>query len=397
VPAIAYLRKSVVHVDDPKNSAEAQEAAVRAMATRYGENGSLVVLSDWDKSGRLGRSKRPGYDALWRAVEDGTATAIYSYSMSRLARSVSELTRLFETCAAKSIPIRLEADVVDTSTASGRMTAAILASVAAFEADVAGERMRAAMQAKAARGERIGTRAFYGDKIGEDADVVLAAFREAGSLNAAARLLNERRIPCRGSRRGWWASSVRKIIVRLDPSALTRTERGVRAGKAEYLFARLLHCGTCGTTLTPRREGQRVRYNCHFDGVPHPRTSIAELAILPAIQAEVAHLRTPEAVEVATGDEAERTALEARRARIIDMREAGQIDRSECDRRLAAVSEALERLSVQQEVIELPEIDWTWPPAELNKVLRALFERIDLDPLTFQPTGYVWTVPEWRA
>jgi len=47
---------------------------------------SLVLLSDWDKSeGRLGRSKRPGYDALWKAIESGACTAVYSYSMSRLA------------------------------------------------------------------------------------------------------------------------------------------------------------------------------------------------------------------------------------------------------------------------------------------------------------------------
>lgn len=397
--AYAYLRKSVVQKDDPHNSAEAQEAAVRAMAARHGDAENLVLLSDWDKSGRLGRAKRPGYDALWRAVESGAATSVYSYSMSRLARSVSELTRLFETCSQRRIPIRLEADVVDTSTASGRMTAVILASVAAFEADVAGERMRAAMQAKAARGERVGTRAFYGEKLGEDADAVLAAFREAGSLNGAARLLNERGVPCRSSRRGWWASSVAHIVRRMDPSVIGKTEQGVKAGKADFLFARLLHCGTCGTTLTGKRDrdGRRVRYSCHCFALPHPRTGITESLILPAIKAEVAHLQTPEAVELTTGDEAERASLEAKRARIIDTYTDGLIDKAERDRRMAAVMAGLDLLSARQEMVELPRIDWTEPIAELNAVLRALLTRIDLDPLTFQPVGYKWTVPEWRA
>src|ERR1035437_2462679 len=118
------------------------------MAARHGDAAGLVILSDWDKSGRLGRDKRPGYDALWRAIEGGTCSALYSYSMSRIARSVSELTRLFETCSARNIPVRLEADSVDTSTASGVMVAHILASDAAFETQVSGERMRAAMRAK---------------------------------------------------------------------------------------------------------------------------------------------------------------------------------------------------------------------------------------------------------
>jgi hypothetical protein len=48
-----------------------------------------------------------------------------------------------------------------------------------------------------------------------------------------------------------------------------------------------------------------------------------------------------------------------------------------------------------------PAIDWdTWTPAQLNRVLRALFDRIqlgaDLRPLP-SPDGFVWIIPEWRA
>jgi len=59
VPPVAYLRKSVVRQDDPNNSAEAQEAAVRAMAARHGDAEGLVVLSDWDKSGGSGERSAP--------------------------------------------------------------------------------------------------------------------------------------------------------------------------------------------------------------------------------------------------------------------------------------------------------------------------------------------------
>jgi DNA invertase Pin-like site-specific DNA recombinase len=424
--AYAYLRKSVVRQDDPTNSAEAQEAAVRALAARHGDAARLVLLSDWDKSGKLGREKRPGYDALWSAIEAGTATAVYSYSMSRLARSVAELLRLFETCADRHIPIRLDKDVVDTSTASGQMVATILASVAAFEANVAGERLRSAMAAKSARGERIGTAPFYGDGAGDDAAAVLAAFREAGSYSGAARLLNARNVKPRGSKRGWWPSSVSVVVKRLDPSVpALRPSRGYNAGGSDFTLARLLRCPTCDTLLTGTRDRReiirprawppsrhpkdvdvlgpgRVRYSCRLGCVtPHPRVSVSEHLILAAIKAEVAHLRTPAEVETTEGDAEKRGELEARRLRVVDMFEAGIIDRTDRDRRIGAVTEAMAKLDDRRVTLALDveRIDWTKPPRVLNALLRAVFERIDLDPETFQPQpdGYLWRVPEWRA
>ena len=325
--AYAYLRKSVARVDEPHNGAEAQETAVKAMAERYGDATGLVVLSDWNVSGRLGRAKRPGYDRLWQAIESGACTAVYSYSMSRLARSVVELLRLFETCGARHIPIRLEADVIDTSTASGRMVAGILAQVAAFEADVHGERLRAALAAKSARGERIGTAAFYGDGDGEDSDAVLAAFTEAGSFSGAAKLLNNRGIRPRGSRRGWWPSSVSVVVRRLDPTLpALRPTRGYKAGGSDFILARLLKCPTCGTMLTGTRDRitgpnrGRVRYSCRLGTtLPHPRISVSEHLIMPAIVAEVGHLRTLKSIETETGDNVKRAGLEARRLSILDM------------------------------------------------------------------------------
>jgi hypothetical protein len=120
---------------------------------------------------------------------------------------------------------------------------------------------------------------------------------------------------------------------------------------------------------------------------------------LPAIVGEVAHLRTPESIKTETGDTAARAGLDARRLRVLDMYEAGLIDRPGRDRRLAAVTDAMQTLDARSVIMAVPAIDWTRPPHALNTVLRALFERIELDPATFQPRpdGYVWTVPEWRA
>jgi DNA invertase Pin-like site-specific DNA recombinase len=408
--AFGYARKSVLRQDDPHNSAESQEAAVRGLAARHGDADGLVLLTDWDKSGKLGRDKRPGFDALWTAIEDGTCTALYSYSLSRVARSTEELRKLFVACQKRDIPIRLEKDVIDTSTASGRMVADILVSVAAFEAEVAGERLRSANAAKVARGESLRTSKFYGERPGEDTDVVLAAFAEAGSYSGAAKALNaagvkpSRRPTAKRREKGlppkWWPSAVHVIVKRLDPSVLPRRPvRGVAAGPAHFALSRLLAC-PCGTLLSGARDrdGRRIRYFCSgAAALPHPRTSISERLILPAIKEEVGHLRTPESVELTTGDEAERASLEAKRERIIDAAMDGTIAKPERDARLAAVAEALERLQVRREIIEQPHLDWTSPVATVNAALRALLTRVDLDPATFQPVGFEWTVPEWRA
>lgn len=402
--AYAYLRKSSVHDPTRETSYEVQEAAVRELAKRHGDNGgSLVILSDWDKSGRLGRDKRPGYHALLEAVEDGRCSAVYSYSLSRLGRSLPELARLIEDCDRRKIPVRLYADSVDTSTASGRLLANVLGSVAAFEADVASERVRASHAAKLARGEKIGTAKEYGLKPGEDAAAVLATFREVGgNYSATARVLNERHVKPRNGVE-WWPSSVRVVVRRLVPSiAAQRPSRGYQVGGTAFLLARLLRCPTCGTRLTGTRDRidgpnkGRVRYACRKGSVtPHARVSITESKILPAIRAEAAMLRLPSEYNGPI-DETGQTDLDARRLRIIDLYEAGHIEREERERRLAAVVDRMAQLDARNIIRTIPTLDWEWSPRTINRVLRALFERIDLNPETFQPMRFEWTVPEWR-
>jgi hypothetical protein len=173
----------------------------------------------------------------------------------------------------------------------------------------------------------------------------------------------------------------------------------VKAGKKDFLLARLLRCPTCGTSLTGTRDrdGRRVRYSCRLGtALPHPRISITESLVLPAVKAEVARLVLPETVGLAS-DEGERSRLEARRTRWLEMFADGLIDKRERDTRLRAISDALAAMDTRSELLTLPTITWTEPIPEINAVLRALFEKIDLDPETFQPVKFEWAVPGWRA
>ena len=401
---VAYLRKSKV-TSDRHVSWDVQEEEVRALAARHGDSG-LLLLSDWSKSGRAAKIRsRSEYARLRSMIVGGEVAALYSYSLSRLARSTRELLDLAEACATARVPIRLakEGDL-DFATPHGRLYLTVLAGVATFEAEVTGERMRDAVRARRARGDVMGI-APYGSKIvdgrllpdlAEPLEPIVAAYQRAGSCYGAARRLNES-----GSRtrRGapWSSKVIGDVLERAGVAYNHRPRPGVKAC-ADWILYRLLVC-PCGNVMTamdkrsPRVTCYRARH-----APAHPRPfGISEAKLLPMIMAEAAHLRPVRRVAVSDAGAGKREALAARRARVLDMYEGGLIDKADRDGRLYAIADALEQLDAETRLIDVPSaIDWTWPPAQINAVLRAVFERIELGP-DLQPARFVWTVPEWRA
>jgi len=47
-------------------------------------------------------------------------------------------------------------------------------------------------------------------------------------------------------------------------------------------------------------------------------------------------------------------------------------------------------------VVAVPSIDWTWQPADVNAVLRAVFTSVMLGP-DLRPVSAVWRNPALRA
>src|SRR4051794_9827652 len=213
--AYGYIRKSVVHDPARMLSPETQEAAIRSLAARNGDD-DVVILSDLDVSGKKDRTRRRGWDELLRAVEDGDATAVYAYSLSRFARSVSQLAEFFELCDRQRVAVRIDRDHIDTSTATGKLVGNVLASLAQFESDVASERVKDAFATKRVNDPtwRGPGNPVYGERDGEDPGRVVQAFREARSYDGAARLLNAGKVACRAKGAVWSGSVVREIVRR---------------------------------------------------------------------------------------------------------------------------------------------------------------------------------------
>ena len=74
----------------------------------------------------------------------------------------------------------------------------------------------------------------------------------------------------------------------------------------------------------------------------------------------------------------------------------GLLSRQSAKTRAAAIDAELAALEVRETIVEIPRIDWSAPAAELNAVLQALWERIELDE-QLRPVHAVWRVPEWRG
>jgi DNA invertase Pin-like site-specific DNA recombinase len=402
---VAYLRKSHVNPAMSHVSWEMQESEVRALAARRGD-AELSVLSDWSKSGREAKTRlRQDYLKLKEMIAAGQVSAVYSYSLSRLARSTRELLTLAELCAAHKVPIRLckEGDL-DFGSSHGKLYLTVLAGVATFEADVSGERMTDAVRARRARGDALGIAPYGwmlvdGKKVpnpSEPIEPLIAAFEKAGSAFAAARMLSASGLR---TRRGYlWSAKTVTEILRREGVMVPHFRRQGAKPAADWIMYQLITCH-CGATMTPcDTRGPRLTCTRARVSIDHPKPfGIADTKLLPAMKAEAAHLRAPSAVEVATAGNERREALSAKRARIIDTYTDGAISKSDRDARLRDVDQALEKVDAETRIVDLPSvIDWSWPPRQLNAVLRAIWERVELGP-DMQPARFVWRVPEWRS
>lgn len=424
--AYGYIRKSVVHDAARMLSPEMQEDAIKRLAAANGDT-DVVILSDLDVSGKKGRSRRPGWDAMLHAVEDGGAHAVYAYSLSRFARSVTQLSSFFDLCKDRNVSIRVDRDQIDTSTASGELVANVLASLAQFESSVASERVKDAFAAKAAKDPSWGGpgQPAYGRRNGEDVAVILDAFRERGSYDGAAKLLNQMGIPCRVRGAAWSGTVVRSIVQReAKDEVLPSVGRGAPAGKRAFRFSQLVRCSTCeakgvrvgskaSTFLTgswDKRRGE-VRYACsRARTVPHARGWVNEAKLLPVIVAEAARALPAEkrSQRGSAEDEAKIAALASRRQRVIDNYEDGLIERPERDRKLAAIATEESTLTAVRWIRRIslqPNIEQE-DPAKVNAYLRRLFSSAVVDmsepafrgPSKWVPTvAFEWSEPSMRV
>jgi DNA invertase Pin-like site-specific DNA recombinase len=232
-------------------SREFQTEAVRRLAGLDADR-LRIIDADWGRSASTDKTGTvSAFLALLDDVERGQVSTLYAYSTDRLARSVEWAARLLNACRRANVAIVTSEGRFDPDNQMTDQLFYFQAMQNEGYSRQASQKRRATVAIQKARGDILGQKP-YGSLPGEDAQAVVAAFREAGSYHGAARLLIERGVPSRRAHLGgeWVAGTVKRIIAREQPGLVPVTTRSGAKTLGARIFSRLLVCGHDGTTLT---------------------------------------------------------------------------------------------------------------------------------------------------
>lgn len=426
-----YLRISLDKTGD-EAGVDRQEEACRDLAERMGWTVRQVYRDN--SVSAVKAKRRPGFEALI----EGRPRRIVMWSVDRLVRKGADLERLIEL----DIPVHsVMAGPMDLATASGRLNARLLTSVATFEGEIKAERQRAAAAQRAAQGKPWWPRPPFGFNQDLTAnEPQAAALREVyaklltgASVSELARWLNsEGHTTNRGN--GWTSTSLRPVLLnprnvglrlyegkivgeaawpaivdedvfRRAVKLLTAAGRGGGSGIRSHLLTGLLTCGVCGGPMAgkvrkpPRAKAPYATYQCREKQcVSHKadwvEETVAQIALL--------RLSEPEAGAMWAQGGSEADAADAR-AEVVRLREKlkqlredymnDDLERSEyhelrngTQERLSAAEERLATMTGTSPVAHLisaPDMEAAWEDMTMEQTRAAIgwvFEEIRLLP-----------------
>ena len=111
----------------------------------------------WYRDHGTGKTmNRPGWQQLEADMNAGQIAKIIVWRLDRLGRTASGLTALFERLQGLNVGLVSLKDSIDLETSAGRLMANVLASVAAYETEIRGERVLAGQAAARAQGKTWG-------------------------------------------------------------------------------------------------------------------------------------------------------------------------------------------------------------------------------------------------
>lgn len=111
----------------------------------------------WYRDKATGKNMdRPGWRKLETDLNAGKVSRIVCWRLDRLGRTAKGLTALFDDLQRRGVGLLSLREGLDLSTPAGRLMAHVLASVAQYETEVRGERVRAGQAAARAAGKTWG-------------------------------------------------------------------------------------------------------------------------------------------------------------------------------------------------------------------------------------------------
>jgi DNA invertase Pin-like site-specific DNA recombinase len=147
-----YLR-----VSTSKQDTDNQRRDLVAVAARSGWD-VVKVYEDAGISGAKGRDKRPGLDAMLKAVNAREFEMVAAWSVDRLGRSLTDLLGILQGLHDKGVDLFLHQQGLDTSTSAGKAMFQMLGVFAEFERGIIRERINAGLARAKEKGTKLGRR-----------------------------------------------------------------------------------------------------------------------------------------------------------------------------------------------------------------------------------------------
>jgi DNA invertase Pin-like site-specific DNA recombinase len=144
-----------VRVSTDQQTIENQVLLLTEVAQRSGWE-IVQVFADEGISGAKSRDKRPGFDALLKAVARREVEIVMAFAVDRLGRSLSDLVGFLSEIQARECDLYLHQQAIDTSTPAGRMLFQLLGVFAEFERSMIIGRVRAGQARAKAQGVKFG-------------------------------------------------------------------------------------------------------------------------------------------------------------------------------------------------------------------------------------------------
>ena len=147
-----YLR-----VSTSKQDTNNQRRELMAVAARSGWD-VVRVYEDAGISGAKGRDKRPGLDAMLKAVNACEFDMVAAWSVDRVGRSLTDLLGILQSLHDKGTDLFLHQQGLDTSTVAGKAMFQMLGVFAEFERGIIRERINAGLARAKENGTKLGRR-----------------------------------------------------------------------------------------------------------------------------------------------------------------------------------------------------------------------------------------------
>ncbi len=210
--ALGYIRVSTEGQVDSGAGMTAQRNAITAEAAR--QACSLEVYTDAGLSGAT--MNRPALAEALDVLDRGEADILLASKLDRVSRSVRDFAELLDRARRHGWRVVL-LDLGDTSSASGEMTANIIASAAQYERRLIGIRTREGMAAKRAQGVRLGRPSVLPS---ETVARIVRERAEGKGLRIIAEDLTAEGIPTARGGPTWSTSSVQAVLSGQDAKRL---------------------------------------------------------------------------------------------------------------------------------------------------------------------------------